>query len=64
MQYLENENANLIVENEDLNTTLKINKDIIKSLLQDNKGFNQQLQYTFDQMAQETQFLESKIKQL
>lgn len=64
MQYLENENANLIVENEDLNTTLKINKDIIKSLLQDNKSFNQQLQYTFDQMAQETQFLESKIKQL
>jgi len=64
VQYLENENANLIVENEDLNTTLKINKDIIKSLLQDNKGFNQQLQYTFDQMAQETQFLESKIKQL
>lgn len=34
VEYLENENLNLVVENEDLNTTLKINKDIIKTLLQ------------------------------
>jgi hypothetical protein len=28
-----------VLENEDLNTTLKINKDIIKSLLSGEKGF-------------------------
>ena len=33
MQYLEQENSNLALENDDLNTTLKINKDIIKSIL-------------------------------
>ena len=33
MQYLEQENNNLALENDDLNTTLKINKDIIKSIL-------------------------------
>ena len=36
VQYLETENTNLVLENEDLNTTLKINKDIIKTLLQGN----------------------------
>ena len=33
MQYLEQEYSNLALENDDLNTTLKINKDIIKSIL-------------------------------
>ena len=41
MQYLEQENQNLLMENEDLNQTLKINKDIIKSLLESDKNFNQ-----------------------
>ena len=40
MQYLEQENQNLILENEDLNTTLKINKDIIKSMMEGDKKFD------------------------
>ena len=40
MQYLEQENQNLVLENEDLTTTLKINKDIIKSLLQGDKKYD------------------------
>ena len=40
MQYLEQENQNLLMENEDLNQTLKINKDIIKSLLEGDKKYD------------------------
>jgi len=43
---LESENTNLVLENEDLNTTLKINKDIIKSLLEGNQKFDAQVEYT------------------
>jgi len=32
---------------------MKINKSIIKQLLGDSKGFNQNLRYTFDQMEHE-----------
>ena len=46
MQYLEQENNNLALENDDLNTTLKINKDIIKSILQGDKKFDSQFEYT------------------
>lgn len=46
MQYLEQENSNLALENDDLNTTLKINKDIIKSILQGDKKFDAQFEYT------------------
>jgi hypothetical protein len=51
LQYLENENTNLVLENEDLNTTLKINKDIIKSLLKGEQGFEGQVELTFDKMS-------------
>ena len=40
MQFLEQENQNLVLENEDLNTTLKINKDIIKSMMMGDKKFD------------------------
>ena len=51
MQYLENENTNLVLENEDLNTTLKINKDIIKSLLKAEQGFEGKVELTFEKMS-------------
>ena len=41
MQYLEQENQNLQLENDDLNTTLKINKNIIKEILQSNGKYDQ-----------------------
>jgi len=40
MKYLEQENQNLQLDVEDLNQTLKINKDIIKSLLEGDKKFD------------------------
>ena len=40
MKYLEQENQNLQLDVEDLNQTLKINKDIIKSLLQGDKKYD------------------------
>jgi len=40
MNYLEQENQNLQLENEDLTTTLKINKDIIQSLLKGDRKFD------------------------
>ena len=45
MQYLEQENQNLMLEHDDLQTTLKINKDIIKSLLAGDKKFDAQFEY-------------------
>lgn len=47
-----------MLENEDLNTTLKINKDIIKSLLAGEKGFEGQVELTFDKMSTEIDLLE------
>jgi hypothetical protein len=64
LQYLENENTNLVLENEDLNTTLKINKDIIKSLLAGEKGFEGQVELTFDKMSTEIDLLEQRVKTL
>ncbi len=40
MKYLEQENHNLQLDVDDLNQTLKINKDIIKSLLEGDKKFD------------------------
>ena len=40
LNYLESENTNMAMENADLNETLKINKQIIKSLLQENPSYN------------------------
>jgi len=45
MHYMESEVENLTVENNDLNQSLKINKDIIKSLLQGDKKFDAQFEY-------------------
>ena len=46
MKYLESENTNLALENDDLNNTLKINKDIIQTLLKGDKNYNVQVEYT------------------
>ena len=64
VQYLENENTNLVLENEDLNTTLKINKDIIRTLLQGDAKFEGQVEFTFEKMNQEIQLLEQKVIKL
>ena len=64
MQYLETENQNLVLENEDLTATLKINKQIIKSLLEGDKKFDAQVEYTMAQVNQENEMWESRVKQL
>ena len=64
MQYLEQENNNLALENDDLNTTLKINKDIIKSILQGDKKFDSQFEYTLAQITQENELWETRVKTL
>lgn len=46
--FLEKENKNLLEMNEDLQTTIKINKGIIKNLVDQKKGFNQVIEYTFN----------------
>ena len=50
VKYLESENTNLQLENDDLNTTLKINKNIIKSILQEDKKFDDKVDYTLTQI--------------
>lgn len=47
---------------EDLQTTLKINKGIIKNLLDQKKGLNQMVEYTFNQLNHENELLENKLK--
>ena len=64
MQYLESENMNLVMENEDLNATLRINKAIIKNLLEDDKMFDKQVEYTMAQINQENEIWESRVKVL
>jgi len=51
MHYMESEVENLTVENNDLNQSLKINKDIIKSLLQGDKKFDAQFEYALAQIT-------------
>ena len=52
------------MENEDLNQTLKINKDIIKSLLEGNSKFDAQFEYTLAQVTQENELWETRVKTL
>lgn len=49
---------------EDLKTSLKINKGIIKNLVDQKKGHNSVLDYTFSQLNYENEMLESKLKSL
>ena len=60
--FLENENKNLQSLVEDLQTSLKINKGIIRSLVDQKKGFNQCIEYTFNQLNHENEMIESKLK--
>ena len=62
--FLEKENKQLLQRVEDLTTSLKINKGIIKSLLDQKKGFNACIEYTFNQLNQENEMLEAKMKRL
>lgn len=62
INFLELENKNLIQMIEDLQTTLKINKGIIKNLLDQKKGLNQMTEYTFNQLNHENELLENKLK--
>ena len=64
IMYLENENKNLITMIEDLQTTLKINKGIIKNLVDQKKGVNQVIEYTFNQLSHENELLEGKMKRV
>ncbi|CDW75472.1 UNKNOWN [Stylonychia lemnae] len=49
---------------EDLQTTLKINKGIIKNLIDQKKGLNQVIEYTFNQLNHENELLENKLKRI
>lgn len=62
--YLENENRNLMQMVEDLQTTIKINKGIIKNLVDSKRGLNQVIEYTFNQLNHENELLENKLKKL
>ncbi len=62
INFLELENKNMLQMIEDLQTTLKINKGIIKNLLDQKKGVNQMVEYTFNQLNHENELLESKLK--
>ena len=64
MKFLEQENQNLLLENDDLNTTIKINKDIIKSLLGGDKKFDAQFEYALAQITQENELWETRVKTL
>ena len=64
INFLELENKNMIQMIEDLQTTLKINKGIIKNLLDQKKGLNQMVEYTFNQLNHENELLETKMKRM
>ena len=53
-----------MLENDDLNNTLKINKDIIQSLLKGDKSYNAQVEYAMAQITQENELWESRVKTL
>lgn len=59
--YLENENRNLLSTIEDLQTSLKINKGIIKNLVDSKRGLNHMIEYTFNQLNHENELLENKL---
>lgn len=56
--FLENENKNLLQIIEDLQTSLKINKGVIKNLVDSKKGLNQCMEYTINQLNYENEMLE------
>ena len=64
MKYLEVENTNLALENDDLNNTLKINKDIIQTILKGDKSYDAQVEYAIAQITQENELWESRVKTL
>ena len=64
MQYLEQENQNLALENEDLNQTVKINKDIIRSLLQGDSCFDDKFEFYVAQVEQENELWEVRVRTL
>ena len=64
--YLESENRNLEQMVDDLQTTLTINKNIIKSLLETQKkgGGSGNSDYLISQLSQENELLEVKLKRV
>ena len=64
MKYLEAENTNLALENDDLNNTLKINKDIIQTILKGDKSYDVQVEYAIAQITQENELWENRVKTL
>lgn len=64
MQYMESEVENLQVENQDLIQSLKINKDIIKSILEGDNKFDAQFEYALAQITQENELWETRVSTL
>jgi hypothetical protein len=58
IQFLEQENKSLTEMVEDLRTTLKINKSIIKQLVDSKKSATQCIEYTFNQLNYENEMQE------
>ena len=59
---MESENTNLQLENDDLNTTLKINKDIIQNILRVDAKFDSKVEYTLAQITQENELWENRAR--
>ena len=64
INFLENENKQLMDMIEDLKTNLQINKGIIKNLIDSKKTNTQCIEYTFNQLNYENELLELKVKKL
>lgn len=62
--FLEQENKNLIQLAEDLQTSLKINKGIIRNLVDQKKGLNSCIEYTFNQLNHENEMIENRLKKV
>lgn len=61
VKYLEEENKNLQTENDDLQTTLKINKQIISEFM---KSDNPDLQYAIDKANEENDQINQQCESL
>ena len=70
MAFIESENRNLVQMVEDLQTTLTINKNIIKSLLDQKKGTGNNsngagsMDYTVSQLTHENEMLEVNTRRI
>jgi len=62
--YLESENRNLEQMVDDLQSTLTINKNIIKTLMETQKKGNGNSDYMISQLTQENELLESNLKRV